>query len=448
MNNESAVADRGGAVCVVGAGAAGLAAVKNLREHGFDVDCYERETGVGGLWNWRHERSPVTAATHLISSRPMTEFPDFPMPDHWPDYPHHRQAREYLERYATHFELSRDIWFGTEVTWVNPTPDLRWDVTTASTGGDAPGRVTRYDALVVANGHHWHPVRPHYPGQDGYPGRVLHAGECKEPDRLRGLRVLVVGGGNSAADLAVALAGQAAACWYSTRRGYWLYPKYLHGRPVDQAGARLRAAPLPRRWRQRIAARILHRAVGPPERYGLPRPDHPPLAAHPTVNSQLPHHIGHGLITPVPDIERFDGKVVHLTDGRTIDPEVVVLATGYRPRYDFLPGSLLGDDERPRLGLHVFAPEQPTLAVVGLPQTAGGMWPGMHWQSVAVARWLRLWHADPVRAAAVRPTLFAAGDFAAPTVDTPRHHAEVDPHRYLLALQALLDRMAAPAAAR
>src|SRR5690349_291650 len=79
------IADRHDAVCVIGAGGSGLAAIKNLREQGFAVDCYERETSVGGAWNWRHDRSPVYAGTHLISSRPLTEFPDFPMPDSWPD---------------------------------------------------------------------------------------------------------------------------------------------------------------------------------------------------------------------------------------------------------------------------------------------------------------------------------------------------------------------------
>ena len=84
-------------VCVIGAGASGLTAIKNLREYGFGVDCYERETGVGGAWNWRHDRSPVYASTHLISSKPFTQFPDFPMPDSWPDYPHHSQVLAYLE---------------------------------------------------------------------------------------------------------------------------------------------------------------------------------------------------------------------------------------------------------------------------------------------------------------------------------------------------------------
>src|SRR5687768_2533487 len=72
------VYDRGGTVCVIGAGPSGLTAMKNLKELGFGVDCYERETSVGGAWNWRHDRSPVYNSTHLISSKPFSAFPDFP----------------------------------------------------------------------------------------------------------------------------------------------------------------------------------------------------------------------------------------------------------------------------------------------------------------------------------------------------------------------------------
>jgi len=186
------IADRRDAVCVIGAGASGLAAIKNLREHGFAVDCYERETSVGGAWNWRHDRSPVYSATHLISSRPLTEFPDFPMPDSWPDYPHHSQLLSYLERYAKHFGLTDAIWFGTEVVSCVPVGDGRWDVTTQSTGGGS-SRVQRYAAVVVANGHNWAPAEPEIPGADT-PGalraQVIHSAQYKDAAQLRGKAVL------------------------------------------------------------------------------------------------------------------------------------------------------------------------------------------------------------------------------------------------------------------
>ena len=206
------VYDRGDTVCVIGAGPSGLTAIKNLRDHGFGVDCYERETGVGGGWNWRHDRSPVSSGTHLISSKPFTQFPDFPMPDEWPDYPKHSQMLAYLEHYADHFELRPHIWFGTEVIKVEPADQDRWDVTTRSTGGYGGERIHRYTAMVIANGHNWSPRMPEYEGIQDYKGELIHAAAYKDSAQLRGRKVLVVGAGNTGCDIAVEAAQQAARC--------------------------------------------------------------------------------------------------------------------------------------------------------------------------------------------------------------------------------------------
>jgi hypothetical protein len=430
-------------VCVVGAGASGLTAIKNLREHGFAVDCYERETSVGGGWNWRHDRSPVSSSTHLISSRPLTEFPDFPMPDDWSDYPHHGQVLSYLERYAAHFGLGEHVWFGTEVVSVTPAGDGRWDVTTRSTGGGSE-RTQRYAAVVVANGHNWAPRMPEIPGE--FRGRFLHASAYKNPAVLRGRKVLVIGGGNTGCDIAVEAAQQASEVWHSTRRGYWYASKYILGRPADQINATMHRLRLPLWLRQFFFRRSVRLTSGDLTRFGLPAPDHRPYESHPVVNSQLVYYLGHGRITPVPDVTRFDGPRVELSDGRTVEPDLVIAATGYQPRFEFLAPELLGmgEDGRPDLHLHAFARQHPTLAVVGLLQSDGALFPLAHWQSVAVARWLRLRSTDPVRAAAVQQT-----ESKRPlkqwvrtaVVPTPRHWFEVGGTAYLSVLEDLLKRL-------
>lgn len=441
------VSDRGGTVCVIGAGAAGLTAVKNLLEHGFEVDCYERETGVGGAWNWRHDRSPVYASAHLISSRPSTEYPDFPMPDGWPDYPHHSRMLSYLERYADHFELRPHVWFGTEVVRVVPAGGDRWDVTTRSTGRGGDERTTRYAAVVVANGHNWAPNMPGYEGMDGFAGTVIHASAYKDVTQLRGRRVLVVGGGNSGCDIAVEAATQATACWHSTRRGYWYVPKYLLGRPADQLNDLAAALRLPLRLRQWLFQRLLRLTVGDLTRFGLPRPDHRVFETHPIANSQLVHHIGHGSITPVPDIARFGRHSVELTDGRTVEPDLVVLATGYLPRFEFLAPELIDVDERgrPRMHLHAFPRNHPTLSVLGLVQPDSGVLPLMHWQAVAVARWLRLLEGRGPGAERFWERVGGPVDrrwTLAQVKDSTRHWFEVDHIEYLRALQRVLDELA------
>jgi len=437
------IADRHDAVCVIGAGASGLATIKNLREQGFDVDCYERETSVGGAWNWRHDRSPVYAGTQLISSRPLTEFPDFPMPDDWPDYPHHSQLLSYLERYSRHFALGEHIWFGTEVVAVTPVGDGRWDVTTQSTGGGGSSRIQRYSAVVVANGHNWSPKVVEHEGSDGFRGQVIHSSAYKDPAQLRGRKVLVVGAGNTGCDIAVEAAQQATTVWHSTRRGYWIAPKFVFGRPADQVNALMFKRRLPLRLRQWLYRQIVRITVGDATRFGLPAPDHHPYESHPIVNSQLVYYAGHGRILPVPDVARFDGASVELTDGRRVEPELVIMATGYLPRFEFLAPELLDQDAdgRPDLHLHAFARRHPTLAVVGLVQADAGLLPLAHWQSVAVAKWLRLHATDPARAADVqrkessRPLKTWTRRNVLPT---SRHWFEVSHTSYLRVIDDLL----------
>jgi flavin-binding monooxygenase-like protein len=438
--DDKAVYDRGETVCVIGAGASGLVAIKNLREHGFTVDCYERETNVGGAWNWRHSRSPVYASTHLVSSKPCSQFPDFPMPDEWPDYPSHARFNDYLGRYAEHFGLRDHIWFGTEVVAVVAVADDRWDVTTRPTGGGVE-RVSRYAAVIVANGHNWSPKLPAYEGMEEFKGELIHASSYKDAATLRGRKVLVIGAGNTGCDIAVEAATNAAMCWHSSRRGYWYAPKFVFGRPVDQVNDGLNWLPL--RLRQWAFGRTLGLTVGDLRRYGLPKPDHRVYETHPIVNSQLPYFIGHGGISPVGDIAQFDRDGVILANGERIDPDLVILATGYLPRFEFLGGDALDADAdgRPKLFMHAFPRRHPTLGVVGLVQPDSGIMPIVHWQTVALARWLRLREADPARAAEFWRGVVAAPDqrwTQARVKDSTRHWFEISHTVYLKALARVL----------
>jgi cation diffusion facilitator CzcD-associated flavoprotein CzcO len=185
--------------CVIGAGPCGLAATKQLASRGIPVQCFEREDDVGGNWYFGKSSSSVYASAHLISSKRMTEFTDYPMPKEFPPFPHHSQALQYLRDYANNFELKRHIRFGSEIIAADRDNDqwqIKWrDVESGRTQTDT------FAGLIVANGHHWSPHRPEFEGD--FTGQTIHASEYKTPEILAGKRVLVVGAGNSGCDIAV-----------------------------------------------------------------------------------------------------------------------------------------------------------------------------------------------------------------------------------------------------
>ena len=430
--------DRGGAWCVVGAGPHGLSALKALLQHGIDADGYERASDLGGNWNFGAPTSRVYESTHLISSKPFTQFPDFPMPDSYPDYPNHRQVKEYFDRYADHFGLRDRIAFGTEVVKAEPVDDgAAWLVTVKA------GRkqtTYRYAGLVVANGHNWNPKVPVYAGLEDFRGTVLHSADYKGPDVLRGKRVLVVGAGNTGCDVAVESAQNAARTWHSTRRGYYYNPKFLMGKPSDQTADSLLALRIPLPLRRVLFATSLKLTVGDFAKYGLKRPDHKFFETHPIVNQQLVYYVGQGDIAPVDDVARFDADGAVFTDGSRADVDVVVFCTGYLVTFPFLEQEWLNwQDDHPQLFLQMFTPSFDTLVVSGLIQPDSGQWTLAHWQGVLLARVAEALRDDPVRAKAfLSRAPYEAGrrySAGAHYKDSTRHYYEVAHQDYLTALQ-------------
>ncbi len=241
-------------------------------------------------------------------------------------------------------------------------------------------------------------------------------------------------------------AQQAARCWHSSRRGYWYAPKYAYGRPSDQVNDLVLSLHLPLRVRQWLFQRTMRRTVGDLTRFGLPKPDHRIYETHPIVNSQLVYYLGHGEITPVPDVARFDRDSVEFTDGRVVEPELVILATGYLPRFEFVAPEVLNVDSegRPRLYLHALSPAYPTLGVVGLLQPDSGLFNLMHWQSVTLATWLRLRESAPDQAATFwrKHHNQVSGRFnRAKVKQSTRHWFEVSHIDYLRALDQTLREM-------
>lgn len=422
--------------CVIGAGSSGLAVAKNFQQIGLPFDCLEKQDDVGGNWYYGQPNSSVYASTHLISSKPLTEYTDFPMPRDYPDYPNHRQVWDYLVSYARHFDLYPNIEFNISVAEVTPR-DGGWEVMLSD------GQRRRYRGVVIANGHNWDPQRPNYPGN--FQGIALHSAEYKTPEVLRGRRVLVVGGGNSGCDIAVEAAQNAARSFHSVRRGYHYLPKYLAGKPADQRGERLLRWRLPLWTRRLVASAIMRMTVGRPQQYGLPQPDHKLFETHPIINSQLLYYVGHGQITVKSDVAELCGDSVRFVDG-TVEPiDVIVYATGFKISFPFIDQKHLNwRDGRPDLYLNIFHPEHDTLCVAGLIQPDSGQWGLVDCQSQLIARFFHALKHDSTSAARFRHRIRAPRDLGGGIryVRSTRHLLEVEHFSYRRELEKLIRQFA------
>jgi hypothetical protein len=333
-----------------------------------NIAIYEKGDQVGGNWIYspRLSHSSVFDTTHIISSKTLSQYEDYPMPDDYPDYPSHKQLLAYFQGYAAHFGVTDLIRFNTGVKKAEKQADETWKITL----GD--GTVEIFDYLLVANGHHWNPRLPSYPGE--FTGTFLHSHDFKNAEPFKDQRVLVIGGGNSACDIAVETSRVSAFTAISMRRGYYIAPKFMMGKPIDVLNARF--VHLPDFIRVPLLRFSLWLNLGDYADYGLERPTHGPLQQHPTTNSELLYFIRHGKVHPRRDITRFEGKTVHFVDGKAEDYDAIIAATGFVITFPFFDKNLIDYSEGDvPLYLRMFHPDHPSLFFIGLCQPLGCVWP-------------------------------------------------------------------------
>jgi cation diffusion facilitator CzcD-associated flavoprotein CzcO len=410
-------------ICVIGAGPSGITAAKNLLQVGLsNLIVFERSNQVGGNWVYSEKsgHSSVFETTHIISSKTLSQYEDFPMPDHFPDYPSHEQLRQYFNDYAEHFGVKEKIKFETLVTQIKPLADGKWKVMTNEEDGEYI-----FDFVLVCNGHHWNPRMPEYPGT--FTGELIHSHDFKNNKGFENKRVLVIGGGNSACDIAVETGRVSNKTSISMRRGYYFIPKFILGKPSDTFGQGLDWIPI--KLRSMFTRFLLWISVGDLGKYGLKKPEHDVFECHPVVNSELLYFIRHGKIEPKGDIEKFDGKYVVFKDGSKEIYDVVIAATGYKITFPFLDTQLVDYSEGPvELYKHVFHPKLNSLFFIGLVQPLGCIWPLSDLQSKLVANHLIGKYNLPSniqdeieKALSRRQKQF---------MNTPRHNTEVFYHDY------------------
>ena len=370
---------------VIGAGSSGIAATKALHARDVPVTCFEASDRVGGNWVFGNKNGMSAAyrRLHINTSRERMEFSDFPMPRSYPDYPHHAQIAAYFDAYVDHFGFRDRIRFETKVAHARRLDGGGWELELAD------GSVERFDALLVANGHHWDPrwPEPMFPGHESFAGTQIHAHSYVDNDLFADRDVVILGMGNSAMDIAVESSYVARRTYLAARRGAWIVPKYVFGRPTDQLSNDPR---VPFAVRRRFFEAVIKASVGRPERFGLPKPDHRFGAAHPTVSGRILDRIQHGTITPKPNIDRLDGEHVVFADGSREHADVVVYCTGYKISFPFFDQGLISaPDNHIELFRRVFHPELPDVFFVALLQPLGATMPLAEAQGQWIADFLR-----------------------------------------------------------
>jgi hypothetical protein len=290
---------------------------------------------------------------------------------------------------------------------------------------------------MVASGHHWDPALPTFPGS--FSGSMFHSHAFKRvDDSYRGKRVLVIGAGNSACDIAVETARVAQRTCISMRSGQWFVPKFMFGVPSDLFNLRFRWLPTP--IYRFLSTQTLYLLQGRFRDYGLPAPRRPLFTQHITLNSELLYFIRHGEIQPRPGIQRLDGEHVVFADGRREPFDIIIAATGYNISFPFFDERLVNFKGATRLPLFkkMIPADLKNLYFIGLFQPLGCIWPLADYQARLAVRELCGEYRRPAdMRAAIRWEMEHPHFNFEPS---PRHAVEVDYHLFRRELLAELRR--------
>jgi hypothetical protein len=350
-----------------------------LKRQGLTYEQFERHRDVGGVWDIDNPGTPMYESAHFISSRDLSGFLDYPMPKHFPDYPSNRQILEYARAFARAFDLYDNISFNTAVEKVEKQDDGRWQVTLAG------GEQRRYRAVVCATGCNWDPNMPEVKGQ--FNGEIRHSVTFKKADEFRGKRVMIIGAGNSGADIACDAATHANKAFISMRRGYHFIPKHLFGLPADEVSEKGPQLPM---WLTRPIFQVILRLInGDTSRFGLPTPDHKLFESHPLMNTQLLHYLQHGDIQVKADVSHYEGDYAVFKDGSREVLDLVLYATGYKWSCKYAADYFEWKGGRPQLYLSIFSRQHHNLFGIGYLETNSSAYKLFDNEAHAIACYLR-----------------------------------------------------------
>jgi putative flavoprotein involved in K+ transport len=346
---------------IVGAGSAGLATGALLRRAGFEPVILEAGPEPGAAWRERYDR------LRLHTPRLLSGLPGHRIPRRFGRWVPRDGLIEYLGEYAAAERL--DVRTGTRVERIERDGDA-WRVDTPAGRLDAKN-------VIVATGYNGAPFVPDWPGLDGFTGELLHSSEYRNPKPFQDRDVLVVGVGNSGAEIATDVAdGGASRARLSMRTPPQILRRATAGIPAQLIGIAIRK--VPPSWVDPISKAQRRLSIPDLAAQGLPRPEvgvrtsFITTGTTPVLDVGIVDAVRHGRVEVVAAVESFDGPDVLLADGSRIDPDVMIAATGFRAGLDELVGHL---DVLDRRGLPVATDGEPVLPglwFVGFKPTLGG----------------------------------------------------------------------------
>lgn len=371
---------------VIGAGPAGLAVAATLKLAGVPCVVLERAGEVGAAWRTHYER------LHLHTVRWLSHLPGHPIPRRHGRWVPRDAVVSYLEDYARHHRL--DVRFGAEVRRIER-DGAGWRVLTAGGALSAP-------YVVVATGFNHTPFIPDWPGREGFGGELLHSKSYRSATPYAGRDVLVVGSGNTGAEIALDLLERGARrVRVSVRTPPHILPRAAMGLPGQLVGVMIRR--LPARLADAIIRQNQRTFIGDLSEHGLPVPEEGVYSRMlrtggvPILDIGFAAAVERGKVEIVAAVEGFDGGHVLLADGSRIEPEAVIAATGFTRGLEPLLGHLGVLDGRGRPGVHgpYTARGAPGLHFIGFSDPISGMFREINIDAWKIARAIAVDRAGP-----------------------------------------------------
>jgi thioredoxin reductase len=304
---------------IIGASAAGLATAACLKKNGIPYVLLEKENHVGHSWRNHYDR------LHLHTNKGSSGLPHFKIPSSWPKYPSRDEFVRYLELYTSNLELKP--LFGQEVTNIAKVGE-NWRIKSTSD-------VFEGKNVVVCTGYTRMPNIPHWPGMDSFDGQILHSSQYKNGSDFRNKKVLVVGFGNSACEIAICLHEHGAYPSMSVRGPVNILPKEIFGIPVLGIGIALSI--FPPKIGDLLGKPAVLLTVGNPEKYGLKKPPFGPIEQIvrkrriPLLDIGTLRLIKNGSVKVFDDIDSFNSNAISFKNGSSEEFDAVILGTGYKP---------------------------------------------------------------------------------------------------------------------